>query len=178
MLIQYFKPKVYIHRIYDLDFRQLHNQGICLLLCDIDNTLVGFDEKLPTLEAQSWIKKCHKEGIDLILLSNNTEKRVKIFSESASVRYMSFSCKPFRFGYQRIIKQTKLKPKQIACVGDQILTDILGGNRMGLLTIFCDPLVKEDSVHTRYSRFVERYILKWLTKRNEWKKGEYYEYKV
>jgi predicted HAD superfamily phosphohydrolase YqeG len=48
---------------------------------------------------------------------------------------------------------------QTAVVGDQIFTDILGGNRAGLYTILVKPLARREFVGTKINRTLEIFIL-------------------
>lgn len=178
MLDFFFKPKSYAKNVYHIDVDQLVQDGYRLLLCDIDNTLVAFDQKKPSEQAYAFFEHCHKVGLQIVLCSNNTKERVGTFAEAAGLDYISFFCKPFPFNYLKLKKKYQISSTQMACTGDQILTDILGGNGMGLHTIFLDPLVEIDSRHTGFSRFFEKYILKIMSYQKKWKKGEYYGYKM
>ena len=64
---------------------------------------------------------------------------------------------------------------EIAIIGDQILTDVLGGNRIGILTIFVDPLTKKDMIWTKFNRIIEKRVIKRLSKKSILIKGKYYE---
>jgi len=58
-----------------------------------------------------------------------------------------------------------LKPSQVAVVGDQVFTDILGGNRLGLYTILVCPLNKKEFIGTRVVRQVEKAVLNRLKRK-------------
>lgn len=176
MISAWLKPKSYVKNIDELDIAALVKDGYQLLLCDIDNTLVAFHEAVPTAQAENFLNRCRAAGLEVILCSNNTKKRIAPFAKAGGVSYVSFFCKPFRFHYRKLLAKRKIKSERVVCCGDQILTDILGGNRMKMHTVFFDPLHSQDSRHTLFSRFLERRILKWLHWRGEWKKGEYYGY--
>ena len=60
-------------------------------------------------------------------------------------------------------------------IGDQIITDIYGGNRFGMFTILVDPLGKKDLKITSLNRFIENKILNNYEKKDIMKKGVYYE---
>ena len=56
-------------------------------------------------------------------------------------------------------KQTNIKPENIAVVGDQIFTDVLGGNRCKMFTILVEPKdKKKDYWYTAWKRPIERKI--------------------
>lgn len=178
MIVSWFKPKSYVHSVYEINVEELVKKGFRLLLCDIDNTLVAHHEEIPTQKAMDWFKRCEKAGLQVVLISNNKQFRVATFADEAHLRYHSFSCKPFKRSYKKILKEVGITRDQTACAGDQLLTDILGGNRMHLHTIFLDPLVEYDSAHTGFSRFFEKYILAYLSRRKQWNKGDYYGFKM
>jgi predicted HAD superfamily phosphohydrolase YqeG len=50
-------------------------------------------------------------------------------------------------------------------VGDQVFTDILGGNRSGLFTILVKPLARREFVGTKINRTLELIILHFLFKK-------------
>ena len=60
-------------------------------------------------------------------------------------------------------------------IGDQIPTDIYGGNRMGIFTILVKPISNKETLPTRIDRIFENIIIKKLEKRNIFKRGKYYE---
>jgi predicted HAD superfamily phosphohydrolase YqeG len=58
---------------------------------------------------------------------------------------------------------------QTAVVGDQIFTDVLCGNKLGLCTILLrPPLAKEEFLSTMLLRNVERGIINLLQRRGLW----------
>ena len=59
----------------------------------------------------------------------------------------------------------------VAIIGDQIMTDINMGNRLGMKTILVDPLGEKDLKITFFNRLMEKIVLK----RIKVKRGEYYE---
>jgi len=171
-------PKSYIKNAYDLDVQKIAEEGYRLLICDIDNTLVAFHEQKPTEQAQNFLDECKAAGLTVVICSNNVKERVKPFADAGGCDCVWFFCKPFPWNYIKLKRKYKFKSKQTLCVGDQLLTDVLGANLMGFHSVFCDPLHDFDSSHTKFSRFLERYVLGWLTFRKKWRKGEYYGYQV
>src|SRR4030042_1642083 len=66
----------------------------------------------------------------------------------------------------RIIDWVKeAKKTETVVIGDQIFTDIWGGNRLKLLTILVTPIVKKDSIGTLLHRNLEKMLISfWLKK--------------
>ncbi len=153
-----FKPNEYHKTIYDIDLVKLYESGKRLILTDLDNTLVGYDILLPTNEIIDFKEKCENLGMKLMIISNNKEKRVQLFAKELDVPYYSSAMKPFKRGFKKM--SLGYKTDEVVIIGDQILTDIVGGNRMGYYTILVDVInYNNEQFKTRINRFIERIIL-------------------
>ena len=82
--------------------------------------------------------------------------------------------KPFKRKYKKILKMFRYEFSEVAAVGDQILTDVLGANRCGITSIFVDKLTEDDEFATRINRKIEKMILNNLKKKGIYEKGKYY----
>jgi len=156
-----FTPNEYHQSIHDIDLVKLYEAGKRLILTDLDNTLVGYDISLPTIEIIQFKDKCEKLGLKLIIISNNKEPRVKMFAEKLDVEYASSAMKPLKISYRRITKG--YDSNEVVIIGDQILTDIIGGNRMKFYTILVDVInYNNEQFKTKVNRFFENIIIKWM----------------
>ena len=64
-------------------------------------------------------------------------------------------------GFKKALKMTQSTSNETAMIGDQLLTDIHGGNKVGLFTILVDPIAKKtDKLPTRINRKLEKHYLK------------------
>ena len=127
--------------IYNIDIPALKAAGISLLLADLDNTLVPYGVPLPTDEVCAWNRKLKEAGITLFVLSNNRRpNRPRIFSEGLGVPFIGHAGKPAKWGFIQAMEQMGVTAEQTALVGDQIFTDVLGGNRAGVTTILVKPI--------------------------------------
>jgi uncharacterized protein len=154
-----FIPNEYHKTIHDIDLVKLYENKIRLILTDLDNTLVGYDTELPTDEIVEFKNKANALGIKVVIISNNKEKRVKIFADKLEVEYTSSAKKPLKRNYRKYLKD--YKRDEIAIVGDQVMTDVIGGNRMGFYTILVDVInYRNEQFKTKFNRFVERKIIK------------------
>lgn len=161
-----FTPNEYHKTIHDIDLLKLYDLGKRLILTDLDNTLVGYDVSLPTSEIIEFKEKCDKIGLKLVIISNNNKKRVQAFAEKLGIEYLSNAMKPLKRGYRKIT--LRYKPEEVVIIGDQILTDIFGGNRMGYYTILVDVInYNNEQFKTRINRFFERLILRKLKIKGE-----------
>lgn len=172
--MRFFIPDYYVKSYKHLDISKLKKQGIKLLLCDIDNTLVAYDKPYPDQAVIDFLLKLKENGIQMALCSNSPKKRAEIFSKNLAVsKIYPFSLKPFPFCFKKAMKDHGLHANQIAILGDQLYTDILGGNLWGLYTILSAPIAIKDRKVTKIFRIMENGIYDYLEKKNILKRGEF-----
>lgn len=164
-MFQYLKPDLQLHSYLELDVDELVQEGILLLICDIDNTLAVHDEALPCSEVFQFVQRVQSAGLQLCLISNNRKERVEMFGKALGVRAYANALKPMKHTYRMILKDYQVSSKESACLGDQLLTDGLGAKRMKMKMILCQPLSEKDIIYTRMNRHLERWILKMFEKR-------------
>lgn len=170
-----FTPNYYIHRYDALRVDVLKEQHITLLLCDIDNTLVPHDIAIPDNDVLIFLKGIQDAGIRIIFISNNVEERVMRFAEHLDIDCYPFAMKPLSKTYRRILKDTNVNKKQVAMLGDQMMTDMLGANLMGFYTILTAPVVERDLKCTKINRMFENMVFTVLKRMGRLKKGEFNE---
>ncbi len=154
------KPKIKVERVTDITPQILKKYDINALILDVDNTLSTHHGQILTDGLLEWIELMKQNGIFLTVLSNSKEKRVKPFAEKINLEYISLGLKPLPFGYLRAMKRYSLKRKNTAIVGDQIFTDILGGNLVGIKTVLLTPIKLEDGWSFKLRRRLEKLIFK------------------
>lgn len=174
-MIELFKPDMYVKDIYSIDYKKLKNFGIKCILFDLDNTLVPCSNKKPSRKLKDFIEKLKDVGFKVIIFSNSNKKRLTPFKNILEVDCSYSSKKPFQKKYKKVLKEYKYNQSEVAMIGDQIVTDIYGGNRMGIFTILVKPINKKEFVFTKFNRFFENKIIRKLEKRKIFKRGEYYE---
>ena len=167
-------PKKYYKSIESIDYDLLKKNNIKCLIFDLDNTISPTDKNVVSKEKVELFKKINKEFIIYILSNNNHKTRLDEVSNIIGVKYISFALKPLSKGFRKIKKLENIKYNEMCVIGDQIVTDIIGGNRLGILTILVDP-IGEDLKITSVNRKIEKVIIKNLKKKGLFKKGDYYE---
>ena len=168
-------PDVYQENIYKINYDKLREIGIKCLLFDLDNTIVPFSERVPREETKALFKILKNKGFKIIIFSNSPKIRLKIFEEQLDVDVFGNAKKPCSKSFNKIFKTYKFTENEVAIIGDQILTDIVGGNKVGITTILTTPLVNKDPFWTKPNRFREKKIMNKLRANNLFKKGKYYE---
>ena len=173
--MEQFRPDMYKKSIYEIDYEKLKKHGIKCILFDLDNTLAPISEEEPDKKLLDFFLYLEDLGIKAIILSNAPKKRVLPFKEKCNVDSAFKAHKPSKKKYQKILATYHFKDTEIACVGDQLITDIYGANRMGFTSILVNPISKKDYFLTKINRFLEKFIYQYFTSHGLFKKGEYYE---
>lgn len=170
-----FIPDIYQKSIFAIDYEKLKSRGIKCILFDLDNTIAPLNVLSPDKELKDLFADIELLGIKVIILSNATKNRVRPFKEQLNIDSSFNSRKPFKKKYKKIMEIYNFKDNEIACVGDQLLTDVLGANRMGFVSILVNPISNIDLIGTKIIRIFERKIFKKLKKQGLFQIGEYYE---
>ncbi len=138
------------------DFARQNVKGIIL---DLDNTIIPWDSKEMPQEIVHWLQERLNDGFQICLLSNNTKRRVKEIADTLEIPFVYRAFKPAKTGFRKAVEIMNLPPNEVAVIGDQLFTDILGGNRMGLFTIWVSPLANQEFVGTKITRQFERFVI-------------------
>ena len=138
----------------------LDEERISALILDVDNTLSYHDS--PTAEAgiEDWLLLMKRHGVRLVLLSNNTKKRVRPFAEHLGIPFISMGMKPAPFGIFHAVPLLGAPLKHICMVGDQLFTDVLCGKFAGVRTILTEPFHLEDDRLFKFKRKIENMLIR------------------
>lgn len=170
-----FLPDIYKKSIYSIDYNALKNAGIKIILFDLDNTIIPISASEPTKKLKDFIEDLKSMGFKPIIMSNSKKKRVEPFKESLIVDAACSCKKPLKNKYKKIFNLYNVKPNEVAAVGDQLLTDIFGANRVGITSILVNPISTNDFPRTKVNRFFENLIICHFSKRKVFERGKYYE---
>lgn len=154
-MIEILQPRLFVRSIYDIDLDRLVHHGVRGMILDLDNTLVGWNEPQASDELRGWIKGVKARQLSTCIVSNNMGQRVEDFGRTIGVMTIAKAAKPRRASFRRAMRQMGTMPGTTAVVGDQIFTDILGGNRLQLYTILVQPISENEFWSTRLVRRVE-----------------------
>jgi HAD superfamily phosphatase (TIGR01668 family) len=169
-------PKLRVNRIFDIDLDDLYARGYRGIITDLDNTLVGAKVPLAYPELIAWFELVKKTGFQLIIVSNNHLARVSNFAVPLDLQFVHEARKPSLKPFQKAVKMMGLSNTETIVVGDQMLTDVYGGNRLGLFTVLVQPIsVLDEGWTTRINRRVELVALKRLRKKGLWFEEEQQE---
>lgn len=161
-------PKFYCSKITDITIEFLQENNIKALILDVDNTLIDIDRK-PIDGLQAWHKKIVDAGIKTIILSNSNKlDKIKKVASDLEIEYIYFGMKPLKRGFIKALKKLNLQAENVAAVGDQIFTDVIGANRCKIFSILVEPVAKKDIWLTKWKRPIENKIVeKYLQKQKK-----------
>lgn len=151
-------PKLYIDNVKEITFEILQKNGIKGLILDVDNTLIDYYKNMPD-GVKIWCENLKDRGIKFCIASNSNKKeKVKEVSKKLDIPYIYFAKKPLKMGLNRAKKIMGLEAKEVAVVGDQIFTDVLGANRCKMFSILVNPIEEKDILITVIKRPIENLI--------------------
>ena len=166
---KYFYPDDYKKTVFDIDFKKLNDKNIQTIFFDLDNTLIPYDIHSPDkkmAELFQKVKDLRNIGVICIIWEVNC-------------RYVYSAQKPLKSGFRRALKKIGYPdPKHVCLIGDQFMTDVFGGKRMGFYVIVVDAIKRNtEKWFTRFNRHYEHLILKRLkrTDLNFYNKLKLYE---
>ncbi len=154
-------PDEHFKKVEEISIEFLNRNNIKALILDADNTLIDYNKKLEKT-VEEWVSKLREQGMKFYILSNtNNEQKIIEISEKLQIKeYIYFAKKPFKSGFLKIQKELNINAENIAVVGDQIFTDIIGGNRCKMFTILVDPIMIREFWYTAWKRPLEAQIMK------------------
>ncbi|WP_018133577.1 YqeG family HAD IIIA-type phosphatase [Effusibacillus pohliae] len=158
-------PSLYVQSIYHIDLDALKAQGVKGIITDLDNTLVAWDSPYATPKLAAWLQDVRERGFQVCIVSNNKKTRVEEFARPLQLPAISDAKKPISRAFRRAMQIMGTEPHETVVVGDQIFTDVWGGNRMGIYTILVLPIASKEWAGTKLLRAMERFVLKELRKR-------------
>ena len=173
-MIKMLVPDLCISSCERIPIKMLQEKGIKVLMADIDNTLISLDTIETNANVHLFLKKMKDAGIVVVLVSNNIKSRVEAFANKCGCNYYSFALKPYPFVFNRVLKDCGINSNELAIIGDQLFTDVLGGKFVKSYTILCKPIVANSGfITTRIFRIFEDLSFRRFEKKGWMVKGEY-----
>ena len=164
-MFSFLYPRIYLDSILDIPLTQLQELNIKAFILDLDNTVTEWNSNEIREEVSQWFTMIKQEGFKACILSNNGERRVLAVAQNLDIPYVHRAQKPCRGGYYRAMSIMEVTPQETAVIGDQIFTDVLGGNRAGLFTILVKPIHPKEFMGTKISRSMEFFVLRRLRRK-------------
>ncbi len=151
------KPDMHIRDIHHLDLDALWDKGYRGILLDLDNTFVPYGEYKPIPEeSMEWLKRVREKGFTVAIYSNATKWKTDLIAEQTGLFCAHKALKPLTIKLKQCLKCLGCDKSKVVTIGDQLFTDILGGNLAGLFTILVEPVHEKDFWGTKILRALER----------------------
>ena len=139
-----FMPDLMLRDVTRIDKALLDANGLRGLILDVDNTLTEHGSQHIRPQVERWLLSMSEQG-----------SRVEPFAQRLGLAFVAMGCKPLTLGFSRAQSQLGLTAGEIGVVGDQIYTDVVGGNLKGMYTILVTPLLLEDKAFFKLKRSLE-----------------------
>ena len=154
------KPKAQFDKVTDITVNFLRKNNIKAVILDVDNTLMDLDRK-PLENIEKWVNSLKKENIKVCIASNSIKKgKISKIAKKLDLPFIYFSTKPLKRGLKKAKNIVQEKNENIAEIGDQLFTDVLGANRMKMFSILTKPISGEKTKLGALKRKIEKIYLK------------------
>ena len=178
-MIRVLKPDFQYESLKNIPVEKLQGYGIKGLLLDLDNTISPWNDRKLSKEVIEWFKRVRDKGIKACIVSNNRHSgRVSAVADVLEIEYVYQAAKPRKKGFLKGLEVLGLAPQETAVIGDQLLTDVLGGKRIGMKTILLMPIDEREFGGTKVLRVLERmagrkayYTRKYASRSTTYKRG-------
>lgn len=151
------KPDYIADTLFDIDFDELFEKGVRVVLFDLDSTIMASKSGKYADETKIFLKKL-EERFTLCVISNNTNEEYLVNVRNITpFRVIGNAKKPCFKAMSCYLDEIEKKASEAVVIGDRPLTDILAGKRLGAYTVLVDSITK-DTEHkiVRFVRFLER----------------------
>lgn len=154
-------PTRYVASVDRIDLDALWRAGKRSILLDRDNTLVPRDGTGAPAAVVAWLDRARAMGFELCMVSNNWHRdQVAASAGELDMDFISHAMKPAPFALHAGMKRIGATPEASVLIGDQLYTDVWGGNLAGIDTILVKPQTEIDLWYTRIFRIFERRALR------------------
>ncbi len=161
-----FIPAYRFERITDITAEDFRKMGVKAVALDVDNTLAAHNCPEPLKGVRDWLEKMQAAGMDMLIVSNNKAARVRPFADGLNLDFTTRAAKPLPVGFARCARKLGIRCNELAVIGDQIYTDILGANLCGAVSILVTPVSEEHGWSFRIRRKMEKKVLRRLDERS------------
>lgn len=163
-MFEKFFPDAYLESTYAIPFEKLYEKGYRGVIFDIDNTLVPHGAPADD-RAKALFKRLDSIGFSSCLISNNQEKRVKMFNKDIGTKYIYNAHKPAKKNYIKAMEIMGTDRTNTIFVGDQLFTDVWGAKRTGIHNILVRPIHPKEEIQIVLKRYLEKIVLHFYKKR-------------
>ena len=154
------KPDYYYDTVFDIPYDELWLNEVRGLIFDLDNTLAPYVDKQPSAKTVALINRLQRMGFKICLLTNNTKKRLELFTKPLGLPGIANAAKPLTRGVRKSMIKMGTKRGYTAIIGDQVLSDVWAGKNARITTVLVRPISNKDFFFVRFKRMIESWLLK------------------
>lgn len=158
MILRWLTPQSHVSSVVSIDPRRLAGDGIQGVILDLDNTVVAWNAPAPTQAVVQWVDRLRQAGLKACIVSNNFRGRARTIGKVLGLPVVTAAVKPIPWAFRKAMAIMQIPARRTALIGDQLFTDILGGNLLGMHTILVDPLSPQEFPTTKLIRRFERLV--------------------
>lgn len=153
-----FKPSQISRSIYEIDGETLQQAGIKGIILDWTNTIMTKNADSITDSMKSWLTNMQSRyGIKVIIVSNS-KPPMGDHGPVHEIPALFEAGKPKKKAFLAALNMLGTRSNETAVIGNGIFTDLWGGNRLGMYTIF----ISSSWVKPRILGAVKRLFVKVL----------------
>lgn len=164
-MFEKYYPGLIVDKVQDIDLDLMKEKKIKGFILDIDNTLVPSHVKEADKAAVQWLERLKAEGFKACIVSNASKTRVIKFNDKLKLFAIHRASKPGSKAFKKAARLMDIDVSEAVVVGDQIFTDIYGGNKVGMFTILTKPIHPKELLFIKAKRILEKIVLSKYNKR-------------
>jgi putative phosphatase len=173
-------PDLAARRFEEIDFQEVFTEQRRFLCMDLDNTLLPQTGEVISSKVIDTLNQIKESGSveDMCLISNviwpgRRLHRLHRLADMLEIEHVVpgffWNRKPKNAPFLEALRLMKAKAEQTVMIGDQIFSDVLGGNRLGMFTIWLEPMGGDHwTTLVVGKRFREKRVRKEMHKRGIW----------
>lgn len=172
-MLNYYIPTDVYKNVFEIPYEKLYAEGKKILLFDLDNTLISYNESVPSEKLICLRNKLKEIGFLIYILSNNKISRVEKFNEKFRADGFAYRLlKPFKSRMKKFIEREIINENvslnNILFIGDQLLTDTVCCNKIGIDIYLIKTIDRESqSFFITINRSREKSVIKKIAKKNK-----------
>ncbi len=155
------KPDYNLKCVYDINFDDLENQGIKVIMFDLDSTIMISKSGCYRPETEEWLKEVNEKFTVAVISNNKSEEYIEKVQKISNFTVIGHASKPNPKKMKQYLDSLGVTPQEAVMVGDRPLTDIVAGKLLGCKTILVDSINAEnENIPTRLVRWLERRVIR------------------
>jgi len=155
-ILRFVTPDAVVDTVDQISAAWLTRWGVRGLVLDLDNTLVPWNTADVSVSVGVWVDDLAAAGIASCVLTNNYTRRATEVADRLKIPIIKAAFKPSPAAFRGALRVMSLPAAQVAVVGDQLFTDVLGGKLAGMRAILVEPLSAREFFTTKFVRWLER----------------------